>query len=411
MLSSSHLRIEDQFKALPKDIKLVILHPAAYNEHHHFRKFLLNTPKTIYKQLPNTSTSLLSIVEEIRQTFNQQSQLNIEKINPNRPADAIANALNQHPNSLLYLDAYDGPVIELLHDFVVDLVDLLQDGSKVILSGRQMPTNLLNLPSHQIALLPVDRKRLLVDYVHPEPGKSFLEVRSFGQGQVFVNGNPIIKWEGYLPRALFFFLIDRAMTTRDEIFRTFWPKLAIREATNVFHVTKRKISEILNVNLTVYGSGFYRIAPEIDLHYDVVNFQEAVQQAAIADNDEAESLYRIAIDLYREEFLSSIDADWAIRRRDEMRSTYTDALIGLARLYERRDNLSQALGLFQRASAVAPAREDLSRSIMRLYDNLGHPELGLETYHRLEEMLKRSFNVRPDPQTTQLAQQIQNNLK
>src|SRR5690606_9911401 len=117
------LRIEDQFKALPKDIKLVILHPAAYNEHHHFRKFLLNTPKAIYKQLPNTSTSLLSIVEEIRQTFNQQSQLNIEKINPNRPADAIANALNQHPNSLLYLDAYDGPVIELLHDFVVDLVD------------------------------------------------------------------------------------------------------------------------------------------------------------------------------------------------------------------------------------------------------------------------------------------------
>ena len=40
------------------------------------------------------------------------------------------------------------------------------------------------------------------------------------------------------------------MVTRDEIFETFWPGLPTKEATNVFHVTKRKISERLGYELT-----------------------------------------------------------------------------------------------------------------------------------------------------------------
>jgi two-component SAPR family response regulator len=276
-----------------------------------------------------------------------------------------------------------------------------------------MPTSLLRSEylAGQVALLPTDEQRMLVDYVHPEPGKTFLEVRAFGQGQVWVSGEPITRWEGYLPRALFFFFVDRAMTTRDEIFQTFWPNLSAREATNVFHVTKRKISEILGVSLTVYGSGFYRISPDIDLHYDVVNFQEAVQHAEISEDEEAERLYKIAIDLYREEFLSSIPAEWAVRRREEMRTTYTEALIGLARIYENSGKLEQALGHYLRASAVSSGREDLTRSIMQMYVDLGQPYLALDTYKRLEAILKRRFGVSPDPQTKQLMQNIKASLK
>ena len=72
------------------------------------------------------------------------------------------------------------------------------------------------------------------------------------------------------------------MVTRAEIFQTFWPNLTTREATNVFHVTKRKISEVLGTELTVYGSSFYHISPQIQLSYDVSLFNQLVQDSDTA---------------------------------------------------------------------------------------------------------------------------------
>src|SRR5204863_8076031 len=143
-------------------------------------------------------------------------------------------------------------------------------------------------------------------------------VYGLGPGQALINGKRIDQWDGLLPRSLFFYFVDRGMITRDEIFQTFWPTLSIREATNVFHVTKRKISEILGFDLTVYWSGFYRISPDIDLHYDVIKFAENVQNSVIADDDEASPLLQHAIYLYRGLFLSTIEMPWSIARRNEL---------------------------------------------------------------------------------------------
>ncbi len=412
MLNSKYLRLEEQLQSLSNQVKLIILHPIAHNEHRLFGQLFLNHGEgAIYVQLPISGT-LEDMIQAILVAIEEQTGIAAvfsfdEK--SNTYAAQLAGVLNLTPAAFVYLDGYDGQSAIQLNPIIGDMVAQLDDRQQVVVSGRQLPIALLEHPQLQgrVALLPVDNRRLMVDYAHPEPGKTFLEVRAFGQGHVLVNGRLIEQWEGQLPRTLFFFFVDRAMVTRDEIFKVFWPKMPVREATNVFHVTKRKVSEILRASLTAYMSGFYRIAPEIDLHYDVVNFQESIQEAAVTEDlAEQEELYRVAIDLYREEFLSSVDTDWAARRRDEMRSAYTDALIGLGRIYERKEAPQHALGMFLRASSVAPAREDLTRSIMRLYGQLGRPDLALEAYGRLKDMLKRTLNVLPDPQTDQVMQQI-----
>lgn len=412
MLNSKYLRIEEQFEALPAQIKLIILHPAAHNEHRIFGQLFLNHAEgAIYVQL-NADDGLEMALQRIISAMGEQAGVPVDfsfETGLSSYASQLADILSLISAGFIYLDSYDGDVVSQLDPIIAELVTLLSDRQKVVISGRRLPLTFLadDRLKGQVALLPVDHQRMLVDYANPEFGKTILEVRAFGQGQVLVDGRIIDRWEGQLPRTLFFFFVDRAMITRDEIFRIFWPQLPVREATNVFHVTKRKISEILGTSLTAYTAGFYRIAPEIDLHYDVVNFQEAIQEAAVTeDMDIREELYRIAMDLYREEFLSSVESDWAVRRRDEMRNAYTDALIGLGRIYERSGALQRALGVFLRAAGVAPAREDLTRSIMSLYGQLGRPELAVEAYNRLKEMLKKSLNVLPDPQTDLLMQQI-----
>ena len=110
--------------------------------------------------------------------------------------------------------------------------------------------------------------------------KPQLEIYAFGRGHAISNGQEIRIWDGALPRNLFFYFIDNPLVTRDQIFDIFWPKLSIKDATNVFHVTKRKITERIslyvvddeNYELTSYSTGFYVPSDKIVRHYDVFDF-------------------------------------------------------------------------------------------------------------------------------------------
>src|SRR5262249_51927401 len=69
-----------------------------------------------------------------------------------------------------------------------------------------------------------------------------IDIHAFSHGNVLAEGVPVTDWNGPLVRNLFYYLVDHPMVTRAEIFETFWPELPVKEATNVFHVTKRKIT-------------------------------------------------------------------------------------------------------------------------------------------------------------------------
>ena len=404
MLTANYFDIERQYENLSDQYKLVILHPAAYSVHRLFCKKLLDDEHAVYVNLDHNK-DIFQATQIIANNLEEQLglQTSIETDDVQVVATILASALNSIPKSVLFIDNYQ-PNNSILTNVLLALVPQLGDVQRVILCGRVFPSIFVHAFAEEriVAVVPTDNDRLLIDYADPQISNDILEVHAFGQGAVLVNGRPIKEWEGILPRALFFYLVDRAMVTRDEIFKTFWPQLGKNEATNVFHVTKRKISEILKIHPTTYSSGFYRVSPDIQLYYDVINFREAVQNAVIANDDEAEDLFRIAIDLYQDDFLSTLDHAWVVKRRDELRNNYTDALVGLARIYERRANQPEALGFFQRALSTAPLREDLVRSIMTIHAQLGHIDHAQEAYNHLGHQLQEEFNVSPDPLTTEL---------
>lgn len=280
-----------------------------------------------------------------------------------------------------------------------------QAGTRVILLSRRLLDVLLAEADlrQQTIFFPSDPDQMLWDYARQE-AETLLEVRAFGEGRVHLNGRRVESWDGALPRALFFYLIDRGMVTRAEIFETFWPNLTTREATNVFHVTKRKISEVLKTELTVYGSGFYHISPRIQLSYDVSLFNQALQESDSSDSGGA--ALRAALELYRGDYLAALNAEWVQRRRDALRQAACDALVTLGKVYEAAGSPQEALGCFLRASRLRPEREDSAFASMRLYRDLGLPEDALRVYRLLEQMLRRNLNVAPSPQIQHLAAQI-----
>jgi DNA-binding SARP family transcriptional activator len=399
----------EQFRKLAPEITLVVLHPDFHGQHSLLAPILLETDTTpIFISVKASNTSLRTLLGMFQHALKAQLGADLPDLpRDKQAADSIARALQAHGPVTLVLDAYDQTAQDEVVPFIAALAKALQGKSRLILGGRELPTGLLKREDLQgkTAVVPVNADKMMLDYVEVAQ-QTVLEVRALGPGRVLINGRLIEQWDGVLPRTLFFYFVDRGMTTRDEIFHTFWPNLSTREATNVFHVTKRKISEILGTDLTVYWSGFYRISPELELHYDVLKFAEAVQNAAVEEDDTALVLLQNAVELYHGPFLSTIDQEWVTNRRSELATTYAEALAGLARIYRNRSDAQNALGCYLRAAATSPQREDLARSIMELYRDLGNPGAALEVYDRLESELKSTLNVDPSPQTAELASEI-----
>ncbi|NJL93549.1 MAG: tetratricopeptide repeat protein [Anaerolineae bacterium] len=407
-----------QLNTLADEHKVVILHPADYTNHRRVVRDLFNFHEAgaVVQFLP-IHAEPARMFQHLHQCLHEQLGTLEPPLPPHRETrvELLATAINHYPRCLLVLDGYDLLHAPTADQLVLTLAEHLQPGRRLLLLGRQHPITLIHaLQRHQrlrAQMLPTNAPTLLVNYLARETSRPVLEVRALGPGQLLINGRTLTQWDGVLPKALFFFLIDRAMTTRDEIFSTFWPELQKREATNVFHVTKRKISEILGMDLTTYASGFYRLADEIELYYDVVSFQEAMQSAAVADTaEEAIQYYEQAIYLYRTPYLNALNAEWAVERRKELHALYGEALHNLGHLYQDTGRMDHALGCFLRAKDTLPQREDLARDAMHLFQLLGQASQALALYHQLAAHLQQHLNVAPSPETTALARHIQHLL-
>ncbi|PJF22603.1 MAG: hypothetical protein CUN56_05135 [Phototrophicales bacterium] len=314
----------------------------------------------------------------------------------------------------LFIDELDRiPLDDDFNAFIDGLVTKMPSNAQIAFSSRLLtyqPWYSLIAAGEAVVLGTEYRKNDIMFTVEDQP-KPQIEVYGFGRGHAVVNGEEIENWDGALPRNLFFYFIDNPLVTRDDIFATFWPNLSVKEATNVFHVTKRKISERIsakvgdgeNYELTLYSSGFYMPSDKVVRHYDVDDFQDAVERATIShDPNERKILYRRAIDLYKAPFLETIDMPWVEARRHHLKQLYAQALTGMARLMQQEGKQEEALGFFIRAVKETPEREDIHREIMRLYAEMGMVEDAKKQYKALEDYLKKALKIKPSQETRDL---------
>lgn len=383
---------EQQLGALNGAQRLVVLHPNFSRQHQILSRFI-EAEGAVYVRLDGKALDAAAVDAQVKAAV--QAQV---------PSGQTADV------QYLILDECDRVQPEALVDCLETLLGDkgLPTSSRIIIVSRVTPAYIEQKPElrHMTSFLPVDQDLLLCDYTYEDDPPNLLEVHALGPGRVYLGGKEVNAWDGVLPRSLFFYLVDRGMTTRSDIFDIFWSKLTTREATNVFHVTKRKISEVLGIDLTVYWAGFYRISPDIELSYDVMKFTQLVQDSAVAETDEAEQMLLRAIELYRGPFLREMEMDWAFNRRTILRQTYGDALVALAKIAEDKDDEKRALGLYLRASAVTPHREDLVQKIMGLYGEMGHTQDALHVYERLADELDRTLGVKPAPHLRELADKM-----
>lgn len=382
----------------------------------------------LYYRVTQDSTNLVDWIEALvnefkgilGKKFGSETTAALKDRKPAQIGEALAADIGKLGTDpiILYLDDVDRVTYEEeFAQWATAFVNSLPSHVQLVVSARVLSRSPWDsfVSSGEAVVLGVETRRNNVVFTPEDPTKPQLECYALGRGSVLLNGRPITTWEGTLPRTLTFFLIDRPLVTRDEIFNAFWPELSVKDATNVFHVTKRKVNERVTYRiddgneyeLTQYTSGFYIASDRIIRHYDVHEFQEAVQQALVASDDKREyALYNRAVDLYRAPFLQTVNMPWANERREELRRLYAVALTGLGRIHLRKNELNRALGYLSRAAREAPEREDVHRDVIRLYLQFGMVHEARQQYEMMKQVLEQAGGLQPTKESRELLEQI-----
>ncbi|MEP7290254.1 MAG: BTAD domain-containing putative transcriptional regulator [Chloroflexota bacterium] len=419
----------DSFRQRSAGKKIVLIYPWT-NYRNLFLTYFLSSAQEglLYYRINDDQVSLndwlSGLIEEFQGVLHNFGSNLQQALKEGKPADigaALATDLGAYSSDplILFIDELDRVAIDAdFNQFIRALVASLPQNVQIAFSSRLLtyqPWYAMVERGEAIVLGTDQRKDDMMFTVESSP-KPQLEVYAFGRGHTLVNGLPITNWDGALPRNLFFFFMDHPLITRDEIFETFWPELSIKDATNVFHVTKRKITERLsmkvseegNYELTQYNSGFYMPSDKIVRHYDVADFQEAVDKAQVANSEKEEvALLSRAIDIYKSSFLQTIEMKWVIERRNSLRQQYAQALIGMGRIYKRKNEDQRAIGFFTRSLKETPEREDIHRQVMGLYQNMDMLDDAAMQYRKLEQILNDTLKISPSRETRELYETIE----
>ncbi|MBE2270698.1 MAG: hypothetical protein IAE80_20840 [Anaerolinea sp.] len=302
--------------------------------------------------------------------------------------DAFASDISELSSQpfFLILDEYDrSDVADDVQMFIEKLVGRLPQHCRLIVNSRTLPRlPWVSMIARGDAVLLEDDAVIRREFYDLQgKGSKMLEVYALGPGFVLLNDQPIDTWEGHLPRLLFFFALDRPVITRSEICQAFWPELDIDQAVNVFHVTKRRLHKALDMDVLVHDEGYYRVNPELDVYYDVMQFVAHMMDARNVTSQTHIASWQRAIDLYRGPFLQGHTDSWIQDRRADFRAGYLEALMHMAKHRLAENRPEHALGLFQRALVEDNHREDLHREVMGLFAQLGRRSEAAAHYQKL----------------------------
>ncbi len=310
---------------------------------------------------------------------------------------------------ILIFDEYDrSDPADDIQRFIERLTTILPEHCRIVINSRTLP----RLP--WVAMIAQKRAIMLEDdhiiardfYGVDLERDGILEVYALGPGYVLLNGTIIDNWEGHLPRLLLFFTLNRPVVTRSEICQAFWPDLDPDQAVNVFHVTKRRLHKALDLDVLVHDEGYYRVNPEINVYYDVMEFVRMLMKARGSDNpQEIEAAWQRSSELYRGQFLHGHDDGWIVERRHDYVAGYIETLDHLSNIWLKRGRNEQALMLIKRAVDADPQNEALHRYLMTIFVQVGRRSEAVAHYQRLSAQLKHAGR-QPEPDTRALYNEI-----
>jgi two-component SAPR family response regulator len=235
-----------------------------------------------------------------------------------------------------------------------------------------------------------------------------LRAYGFGMGRVERDGVPIpsSEWPTTTARNLFFYLLGHSPRSRDQIGLDLWPDLRPSRLSGTFHNTKYRMQKALGVNPVEYEGGLYHLRDDLEIWYDVDEFERLLERADESHWAKAVHYVRRAIDLYTADFLEECYDEWCNLERERLRQRYLEAVRALSQWLLERGQFDEVISILQRGLRTDNLREDFQRRLIEAYARSGRSAEAIAQYEHYEHVLQQELGISPEQRTRELAQAI-----
>lgn len=194
----------------------------------------------------------------------------------------------------------------------------------------------------------------------------------------------------------------------EELIEQFWSEKGSSDPANALKSMLFKTRNLLKTmypdheNLILTLQGCYAWNPSVRMWLDSEEFEKICLEARKQSGEGyLETLLR-AVALYRGDFLSGNDSDWAFSLRRYYQTLYLDVCKMVLPLLQEKERWTEVIGICEQASAVDFASDTFIVYQMQALIAMGHPERAVEAYHAFREMLWEEFEIEPAEQVEQI---------
>lgn len=204
---------------------------------------------------------------------------------------------------------------------------------------------------------------------------------------------------------------------REQLIGVFWPDVDEKRARNCLNTTVWRLRCRLEPDhdgreayLVTRPGGEIYLNPAADLRLDVAAFLDAARSGLstaerLPGRDRVQELQQ-AIHLYKGELLAGYFEDWILRERERLRYVHLQCLQQLMHHYHEQADDEKAIVCGQQLLEAEPLREDVHRTLMRLYVATGRRAQAVRQYEQCCQLLADELHIAPMPETLALYDQI-----
>ena len=224
-----------------------------------------------------------------------------------------------------------------------------------------------------------------------------LRIRLLGGLEVVHDGAAVATLASPRLQALFAYLLLHRATPqpRRQVAFLLWPDSSESQArTNLrhlLHTLRRSVPE--SDRFLVVDETTIQWRADVPFDLDVDEFEHAARRASSVQEGEH------AVTLYRGDLLPDCYDDWIIPERERLRQWFASALERVIAQLETQRAYSKAIEYAQRWLRYDPLREEIYRTLMRLYASQGDHAGALRAFHECATVLQRELEVEPSPAT------------
>ena len=146
----------------------------------------------------------------------------------------------------------------------------------------------------------------------------------------------------------------------------------------------------------------YAWSPQVILELDTEQLEALCLKAKRADGEERCRLLGQAVSLYKGDFLSGNDADWAREQRQYYQTLYLDACRALLPLYDKKEQWMELIAVCSQAYTVDFSIEDFTAYQMQALIALGQAEQAEEKYEAFRDRMRQVYGILPTERIEQL---------